>query len=234
MFDIRSGALCALVAVVCAPPATATETGLPTIEPPLPAFTHTAPEVAPRARLDAEPSVDERAGPWACNLDTLLDELDCVLAGRVAALPAPRASAENTRALQSLSDRLCLRLARESRDPRLVAKVRARCVASIADLTAVCARQDTELVDVDGHFGEPHALCYASLLAAVRELRTISQTYAPCCACLVDAGCVATFAACAADVVACRPPRVEDDRCDAARCENTCRATELLAPRSGE
>jgi hypothetical protein len=194
----------------------------------LPEFTPSPPVVAERARLFAPPSVSHGGGPWACNVMTLVDEADCVFAGRVAAVP-PR---ETNRALAlRVGDELCERVARETEDARLVEKVRARCVEQLAVALPLCAGGATRLVDDGAHFGPEHAVCYGALLALVRDVRAVGQTWAPCCACLVDAGCSPSFRACTGDVARCRAPRAaEGARCEALRCENTCRATALLAP----
>ena len=73
MSSIHRGALCALLTLVCAGEASAGDP-LPGVDATLKELTPSPVEVPPRARLSAAPSVDERAGPWACNVDTLVDE----------------------------------------------------------------------------------------------------------------------------------------------------------------
>lgn len=202
-------------------------------KPELPPFDPSPPVVPERARLFDAPSVDARPGPWACNVQTLLDEISCVLGGRVSV--APGVATKNEAMASEVGGQVCTALERETRDPRHAARVRALCDARVSDVAPLCGGGTSALLDDDAHFGADHALCYGALLGVVREIRAVGQTWAPCCACLVDAGCSPGFRACADDIARCASPQLNEGAgCDAARCEATCRATELLAPRRKE
>jgi len=179
------------------------------------------PPPAADPHLMAPPTTSAAPTAFACTVETLVSGKTCVFEGTSPATDPAQARTDAKR----LAEDLCAQAARRSAAEADATLIEA-CRRDIAEKARRCAGNGV-LLDVEGRFLPAARACYATLEAALAEVRFMDAATTECCRCAVENGCAPVAEAC--NRLAARGT-VERPVCVAKSCATACEALLPLPP----